>query len=216
VVKDSFKVADGSIWANVAAFNGGFAVRVAGKLYFFNNAGVPQGEAVEQSTTSGESFDPGRGDGTRLAGHINSPYVYLVGRVVGSTSVRVAIWDGRTRAFVVAADVSESGFRADADRAHAGVDALNRFVVGWVSRPEGYEQQVIAARVLRFDEATKTVIPLTSSFLPFVNSAPQGGIRSLGMSVATTTKQILVAAKGEISLQNQPAQGANSPREINF
>lgn len=215
VVKDSFKVADGDLWANVAAFNGGFAVRVAGKLYFFNNAGVPQGDPVDQAT-SGESFDPGRGDGTRLAGHINSPYVYLVGRVVGSTSVRVAIWDGRTRAFVVAADVSESGFRADADRAHAGVDALNRFVVGWVSRPEGYEQQVIAARVLRFDEATKTVIPLTSSFLPFVNSAPQGGIRSLGMSVATTTKQILVAAKGEINLQNQPAQGANSPREINF
>jgi hypothetical protein len=36
------------------------------------------------------------------------------------------------------------------------------------------------------------------------------------MSVAMTTRQILVAAKGEINLQNQPAQGVNSPREINF
>ncbi len=215
VVKESFVVANGDIWANVAAVKGGFVARVAGKLYFFDNAGVQQGDPVEQ-TTSGESFDTGRGDGTRLGGHINLPYVYLVGRVVGSTAVRVAIWDARTRAFVTVADVSEGGFRADADRAHIGIDALNRFVVGWVSRPDGYEQQTIAARVLRFDEATKTVIPLTSSFLPFINSAPQGGIRSLGMSVAMTTKQILVAAKGEINLQNQPAQGANSPREINF
>lgn len=215
VVTESFKVADGSLWANVAAFNGGFAVRVAGKLYFFNNAGVAQGDPVDQDTT-GESFDRGRGDGTRMGGHINSPYVYLVGRVVGSTAVRVAIWDGRTRELVTVADVSEGGFRADADRAAVGVDALNRFVVGWVSRPDGYEQQQIAARVLRLDEATKTVIPLTASFLPFINAAPQGGIRTLGMSVATTTKQILVAAKGEINLQNQPDQGANSPRELNF
>jgi len=215
VVKEAFKVADGDLWANVAAFNGGFVVRVAGKLYFFNNAGVAQGDPVDQ-TTSGESFDGGRGDGTRLGGHINSHFVYLVGRVVGSTAVRVAIWDARTRTFATVADVSEGGFRADADRAHIGVDALNRFVVGWVSKPDGYEQQVIAARVLKFDEATKTVTPLTSSFLPFINTAPQGGIRGVGMSVATTTKQILVAAKGEINLQNQPDQGANSPREINF
>ncbi len=215
VVKESFKVADGDIWANVAAVKDGFVVRVVGKLYFFNNAGVAQGDPVDQAT-SGANFDAGRGDGTRLSGHINSPYVYLVGREVGSTAVRVAIWDARTRALVTLADVSEGGFRADADRAHAAVDALNRFVVGWVSRPDGYEQQVIAARVLRLDEATKLVVPVTSSFLPFINSAPQGGIRSLGMSMAITTKQILVSAKGEINLQNQPDQGANSPREINF
>jgi hypothetical protein len=49
-----------------------------------------------------------------------------------------------------------------------------------------------------------------------VNAAPQGGIRSVGMTVAMTTKQILVAAKGEINLQNQPDQGANSPTEVNF
>jgi hypothetical protein len=36
------------------------------------------------------------------------------------------------------------------------------------------------------------------------------------MSPAITTKQILVAAKGEINLQNNPAAGPNSPREINF
>jgi hypothetical protein len=66
------------------------------------------------------------------------------------------------------------------------------------------------------DEATKTVKPLTPSFLPFVNASPVGGIRSVGMSVAMTTKEILVAAKGEINLQNQPDQGANSTKEVNF
>ena len=215
VVKDSFKVADGDLWSNVAAFQGGFAVRVAGKLYFFNNAGVQQGEGVSQDTC-GEAFDKGRGDGTRLGAHINQPYVYLVGRVVNSTAVRVAAWDARTREFAVLADVSEGGFRADADRANIDVDGLGRFTVAWVSKPDGYEAQQIAARVFETDTTAKTIKPLTASFLPFVNAAPQGGIRSVGMSVAMTTKQILVAAKGEINLSNKPELGADSPTEINF
>lgn len=215
VVKDSWKIADGSLWANVAAFNGGFAVRVSAKLYFYNNAGVLQGEPVEQST-SGENFDTGRGDGTRMGAHINQPYVYLVGRVSGGTAVRVAAWDGRTRQFAVLADASEDGFRADADRANIAVDALGRFTVAWVSKPDGYEAQQIAARVFETDTTAKTIRPLTASFLPFVNTAPQGGITSVGMTVAMTTKQILVAAKGSINLQNRPELGANSPREVNF
>ncbi|MCC6232155.1 MAG: hypothetical protein IT580_05895, partial [Verrucomicrobiales bacterium] len=215
VVKESFLVANGDLWANVAAFKGGFVVRVGGMLYFFDNAGNPQGEPVDQAT-SGESFDRGRGDGTRMGGHINSPYFCLVGRVVNSTAVRVAIWDGTTRAFVALADASEGGFRADADRAVVAMDALSRITVAWVSKPDGYEQQQVAARVLALDGATKTVTPLTGSFLPFVNQAPVGGIRSVGMSVAMTTKQILIAAKGEINLENKPDQGANSPRELNF
>jgi hypothetical protein len=36
------------------------------------------------------------------------------------------------------------------------------------------------------------------------------------MNLAMTTKQILVAAKGEINLQNKPDQGVTSPKEINF
>jgi len=215
VVKESFKVADGDLWSNVAAFKGGFAVRVAGKFYFFNNAGVAQGEPVDQDTSS-EGFDRGRGDGTRIAGHINSPYVYLAGRVPGASMVRVAAWDATTRTFVAKADVSEGGFRGDFDRATVTADALNRVVVSWVSRPDGYEQQQVAARVLELDGTAKSFKALTSSFLPFVNASPVGNIRTLQMSLAMTTKQILVAAKGEINLQNKPDQGANSPREINF
>ena len=204
-----------AVLIDVAAFKGGFAVRVAGKLYFYNNAGELQGDPVAQAT-SGENFDGGRGDGTRLGGHINQPWVFLAGRVVNSTAVRVAIWDARTRTLATLADVSEGGFRADADRAVVSADGLGRFTVAWVSKPDGYEAQQVAARVFEMDEATKTVKPLTPSFLPFVNASPVGGIRSVGMSVAMTTQQILVAAKGEINLQNKPEQGANSTKEINF
>ena len=214
VVKESWKVADGDLWSNVAAFKGGFVVRVGGKLYFYDNAGVLQGSPVDQAT-SGETFETGRGDGTRLGAHINQPYVYLVSRVSGS-AVRVAAWDARTREFAVLADVSEGGFRADADRANIDVDALGRFTVAWVSKPDGYELQQVAARVFETDTTARTIKPLTGSFLPFVNTAPQGGITSVGMTVAMTTKQIMIAAKGSINLQNKPDQGANSPKEVNF
>ena len=109
------------------------------------------------------------------------------------------------------------------DRANLAVDALNRVVVGWVSQPDGYEKQQVAARVLALDEIAKTITPLTGSFLPFINAAQSGGIGTVQMSIAMTTRQICVAAKGEINLQNKPEQGAfinpntGEPlKEINF
>ena len=86
--------------------------------------------------------------------------------------------------------------------------------MSWVAKPDGYELQQVAARVLALEGAAFR--PLTPSFLPFVNQAPVGGIRTFQMAVAMTTRQILVAAKGEINLSNKPEQGANSPTELNF
>ena len=214
VVKESFKIADGDQWSNVAPFKGGFAVRTVDTIYFFDNAGTLLGQ-VKQST-SGAAFSSGRGDGTRLGGHINSPYVFLAGKVTDQNLVKLAVWDSRDRSFVALADVSEGAFTGGFDRANLDVDALNRVTVAWVSQPAGYEQQQVAARVMALNPTTKTITPLTASFLPFKNTAATGGIRTLGMSVAMTTRQILIAAKGEINLQNNPAAGANSPREINF
>lgn len=96
----------------MAAFNGGFVVRAGGKFYFYDNAGVLQGEPVDQNATSGEPFDTGRGDGTRIAGHVNSSYIYLVGKVQNAAMVRVAVWDATTRTFVAKADVSEGSSAA--------------------------------------------------------------------------------------------------------
>lgn len=214
IVTESFKVADGDQWSNIAPFKGGFAVRSAGIIYCFDNAGTLLGQ-VDQDT-SGASFDRGRGDGTRLGGHINSPYLFLAGKMTNAPSVKLAAWDARDRSFVALAEVSDGARSGGLDRANLDVDALNRVTVAWVSQPSGYERPQVAARVMTLNTATKTITPLTSSFLGFANTAQTGLIRTLGMSVAMTTRQILIAAKGEINLQNNPSAGANSPREINF
>jgi hypothetical protein len=219
VVKDTFIVALGDIWSNVAPFKGGFAVRARPEdgtsgvrlIHFFDNAGNRLG-TVDQAT-SGIAFDTGRGDGTRIFGHINSPYVFLAGRPANTQIVKVAAFDSRTRQFVAAADVSEGAFTGNFDRVNGAVDALNRLTVAWVSQPVGYEKQQVAARVLAFDGTKFT--PLTRSFFPFINNAKQG-IRTYQMTVAMTTKQICVAAKGEINYENKPELGPNSPNEVNF
>ncbi|MSU22054.1 MAG: hypothetical protein EXS30_11750 [Pedosphaera sp.] len=213
VVKESFVVDKQDIWSNVTSYKGGFAVRVHNIIYFFDNSGTATGKADQSS--SGASFDGGRGDGTRIAGHINSPYVYLAGRVTGGNIVKVAAFDSRDQKFVAIGDVSEPGFAGDFDRVTIASDALNRLVVAWVSKPPGYEKEQVAVRVLAFDATKKTIAPITKSFFAFVNNA-KAGIRSLGMSVAMTTKEICIAAKGEINLQNKPELGPNSPTQLDF
>ena len=99
---------------------------------------------------------------------------------------------------------------------NGAVDAGDRFTVAWVSRPAGYIKDQVAARVLSLNGATKKITPLTSSFFAFINSSTNDTIRSLGMSVAMTTRQILIAAKGEINRDNHPEEGANTPTEVNF
>lgn len=215
VVKEAWKVADGDFWSNVASVKGGFVVRASGVLYFHNNAGELLG-TVDQDTSSGEQFDRGRGDGTRIAGHVNSPYVFLAGKIRTGNVVKVAAWDSRDRKFVTSAEVSEAGFSGNFDRVNLASDALNRVTIGWVAQPAGYEFQQVAARVLALNETAKSITPLTKSFLPFINAAETGGIRSIQMTLAMTTKEILVAAKGEINLQNRPEAGVNSNRQLNF
>ncbi len=221
LVKESFKVADGDQWANLAAFKGGFAVRNGSDFYLFDNDGNATGKFSQNS--AGAAFNSGRGDGTRIASHINSPYVFLFGQPTGDSVMKLAVWDTRSPDRFALFDASEPAFAGGFDRANLAVDALNRITVSWVSKPDGYEQQQIAARVLALNGDTMTITALTPSFLAFINAAKTGDIRSVGMSIAMTTKQICVSAKGEINLQNKPANGAfinvntGGPlREINF
>jgi len=214
IVKESFTIDIGQIWSNVAAHKGGFAVRINSNIRFYDNEGNLKGTVAQN--TSGEAFDAGRGDGTRIASHINSPYVFLTGKVTSGNLVKAAAFDSRDQKFVAVTEVSEPAFAGDFDRVNMAVDALNRLTVSWVSKPPGYEQQQVAARVLAFDGAKKAFTPLTKSFLAFLNASKTGGIRTLQMSVATTTKEICIAAKGEINLQNKPELGVTSPREVNL
>jgi len=202
IVKESFVVASGSIWSNVAAFEGGWAARVGGVIYFFDNAGKALGQAAQGD--SGINFDGGRGDGTRIYGHINSPYVYLAGVVDGQ--VQLGVWDSRDQKFVAGAPVSEGSYKASFGRVNLASDALNRVVVAYESKPtaEGkeYEQHQVTVRVMAFDSESKSISYLTPSFFAFTNQAASG-IRTFRSTVAMTTKEILIAAKGEINKASQ-------------
>ncbi len=205
VVKDSFVVADGDLWANVAAFKGGFAVRVSGVIYFLDNAGNTIG-SVDQEDSG--ITDRGRGDDTRLGGHINTPYVYLVGVV--EDTVRLAVFDSRDQTFVAQTTVDVGGEDVAFARADVDGDALGRIALVYDQRPADWEKFQTVVRVYSFDSTAKALTSISPSFYPFINHAPTGVGTSIP-TIAMTTRQILVAAKGEVNTDNEPDQGPNSP-----
>ncbi len=214
VVKGPWLVDPNDIWDNVAAYKGGFAVRVHNMMYFYGDDGTLMG-SVDVVASSGVSFSTDRGDATRIAAHINSPYVYLCGSP-GNQQIWLAVFDSRTQSFVTASEVSEPSFVATTGRAAVASDALDRITCVWESQPAGYGATQVAARVLKFDATSKTISPLTHSFWVFMNTSPTGNILSHTMNVSMTTKQICVAAKGDINLQDDPSAGTNSPVDIDF
>jgi hypothetical protein len=243
IVKESFVINNGDIWSNAAAFKGGFCVRQAGVLRFYDNDGDPQGEADQAPAELVEPlgtqvvFDRGRGDATRIASHINTPYVYLVGVATSgppenpSKDVRLAAWDSRDLKYVGQVNVNELtaenggtddvSFRPGFDRANLAVDALNRIVVTYEVTLESTGTPQTAARVLELQETTQEFKYLTKTFFPFVNHSTEppavgGNIRTWRPSPAMTTKEILVAAKGEINSDNFPENGSDTPVEVNF
>src|SRR5439155_16826614 len=191
----------------------GFAVRVQGTIYFYDNNGNLQGSSPQDS--SGLSFDKGRGDGTRIASDIRSYYVYLAGNAGAHTPVSVAIWDSRTRKFVASAPVSDTDPSIHiASRVVVAVDASDRFCVAYGLQPSGnFSQEQTAVRVMSYDGTNITY--LTHSFFPFVNYDPDGGLglTTVTPSVAMTTRQICIAAKGTINSTNNPAGGPNTATE---
>src|SRR5262249_34743761 len=149
ILKDTFVIGAGELWSNVAAHQGGFCVRLSGIMKFYDNDGNSLGEADTADASLRDntgavifSFDRGRGDGTRIVSHINSPYVFLAGRnSEASQHVRVAVWDSRTRTLVTSTNVSEltaaegggdnASFHPTWDRVGAAADALNRVAVAY-------------------------------------------------------------------------------------
>ncbi|HOJ59271.1 MAG TPA: hypothetical protein PK878_03215 [bacterium] len=218
LVKDSFVVAPGDIWSNVCAYKGGFCVRVAGVLYFYDNAGNLKGQ-VQQNVEY--VTDVGRGDGVRIASHINSPFVYLAG-FDGNEAVRVVVYDSRTLEFVTETHVNEIAkeyggqddvdFLGEFDRVGIAVDALNRIFIAWELNGLFPKTQIVG-RVLKFDDNTKTLTHLTPSFIPFLNTSDNPTHRTIRVNVSMTTKQLLVAAKGEINSQNNPDADADVPAQ---
>jgi hypothetical protein len=240
IVKDTFAVEVQDIWSNVAAHRGGFCVRVHSNLHFFDNNGTELGMVDQMTGLPGYNFSTDRGDATRIGSHINSPYVYL-GGIVSYTGVqgpvrmaRLAVYDSRTHSLVTETNISEatpdnggadasdfSGASVTFDRVAVAVDALDRIAVAYEAVPANYQagpQTVL--RVLRFDAATRTVRFLTPSFFTFLNKGnatdEPAGFRTFRPSVAMTTRQICVAAKGEINSTNNPSSGPDTLSQTTF
>jgi len=217
VVKSATLVDLNDIWDNVAAYRGGFAIRVHNLLYFFDNAGNPT-HTNDINLSSGLTFGTGREDGSRIGSDIRSYFVYLAGQTPESGKgdpVNVAIWDSRTGQFVTSATVTDTDPAVQSvGRVVVAVDALDRFCVAYGLRPNGgFLNEQTAARVMKFDGANVTY--LTHSFFPFVNFDPDGssGLTTVTPSVAMTTRQICIAAKGTINTTNNPAGGPNTAAE---
>ncbi|MBI3849902.1 MAG: hypothetical protein HY298_06375 [Verrucomicrobia bacterium] len=228
IVKSNTLVDPRDIWDNVSAFKGGFAVRCHDTIYFYNNAGNLQGSTLQSA--SGVSFDTGRGDGTRIASHIFSPYVYLAGEINEGTNgiVRLAVWDSRTRAFVAQTAITtcyqpgDGGGNHGPDRVNLAVDACDRVCVTYAVNPDNsdaanFSFRQIAARVVQFNPRRSNFSFLSPEFFPFVNQDRVGAgvqtIQTIGSSVAMTTKEICIAAKGSINSTNNPSAGADSATE---
>lgn len=237
VVKKPWVIGPGQIWSNLATHAGGFCIRAGGVLYFFDNAGdlrgqIDQGEGMPERL----DFDRGRGDGTRIGAHINSPYVFLAGTVVEQTEggqsrdgVRIAAWDSRDQTFLGIANMSEMAadrlgsdafdLAGDFERVNLAVDALNRIAVAYEANFSnqniGLDQSQTLVRVLEFNAGEGGFNALTPSFFAFINNGPDD-IRTIRPSVAMTTSEILVAAKGEINRENDPSLGATTLAQTTF
>lgn len=258
IVKPAFSVGPpvaSRIWSNVAAYKGGFAVRLGQTwdgipvIRFYDNDGNYQGQAIQNDPNFKDSrantlqFRVERGDYVRIASHINSEYVFVAGQTTGGwygtderAVVSVAVWDTHTKAYVAQANVTElipehGGVGTDTEdfapnwdpntpRVNLAVDALNRVCVAFQRGTEANQLAHVAARVLAFDSSTGTFTHLTHSFWVFINFCPDfsncWGITSRNPSVAMTTNQICIGAKGDINLDNQPDQGRTSPWLVNL
>jgi hypothetical protein len=217
VVKSPTLVDPRDIWDNMTAFKGGFAIRCHNMLYFYDNNGTLQ-HSNDIVSSSGLSFGIGREDGSRIGSDIRSDFVYLAGQTPETSTgpVNVAIWDARTGNFVTSATVTDgdpTAFRTD--RVTVAVDALNHFCVAYVYQPTTDFAKQVAARVMAFDGTN--VSYLTHSFFPFLNSennpAKILNFTTVTPSIAMTTGQICIAAKGAINSTNNPAAGPDSSVE---
>ena len=226
IVRGATLVDPNPIWDNLCAFQGGFCIRVGASLYFFDNYGNlahSNNLAVANANlktvwgfTGG--YNTGRGDETRVASDIRSPYVFMAGGVqvgAGANACMMAAWNGQTGAFItnvmVSSDLDPSLLTVD--RTSLAVDMSNRVCVafaGQANKNGGYQNQVIA-RVMQFTGTN--VSHLCPSFFAFVNSdnaitvANNGAVKgftTIAPNVSMTTKAICIAAKGIINSTNNP------------
>jgi hypothetical protein len=228
------------IFDNMCAFAGGFCIRDHASHFFYDDDGnlmSSNNQAVAIANLQAAppdgwgftgAYDTGRGDADHIAGDIRSPYVFYADGVVvsgsgasASNAVMMAIWNGRTGAFItnvmVSPDLDPGSLSFD--RVALAVNMSNQVCVAWDGQPDktlGYANQTMA-QVMQFDGANVTY--LTPTFFAFINSDNTNTVAVNGLaegyvtsnpSVSMTTKAICIAAKGTINSTNNPFGGPDS------
>ncbi len=241
VVRESWVIDPRDIWSNVSSYKGGFCVRVHDTLYFHDNAGELLGQ-IHQINDLPETlkFDTARGDGTRIASHINRSLVFLAGTTDLFDSegvvleddqgqirrgVQIAVFDAASQTFLSHRTVSEvsapNGGSDNGDllgnfgHVNLAADALGRVAVAFEVEQEEAANPQTLVRVLTYEQTANAWDALTPSFFAFQNHG-HSETRTFRPSVSLTTKQILVAAKGEINRANNPAAGVDTPWQTTF
>jgi hypothetical protein len=185
-----------SIWANVAAYQGGFAVRTEGIISTYDNAGNLKHVVAQADWTT--VADTGRGDGTRIAASINGDMVYILGKRAEGDMV-VSSLNPETGEAGKEVIVSEEDLWlfGTFDRGDLAVDDAGNVCVAYVFQDQslGAEQQV-CARIL-----DSNLDPLTPTFFAFSqferwNDAEVLGITSKEVNVSMDNQRIVIAANG--------------------
>lgn len=222
-VKGTWMVDPYEAWTDPCAFKGGFCVRLGtgtdAELYFYDNSGtlVASNFVSAASGLAPNLVDTGRGDNTKIAGDIRTPWVYY------TTAGWLTVWNGTNGAYVTNYQVIDDlDVSASVDVSDVACDSLGNICVVYDGKPTsatdlgtngtGLFLNQVMARVLHFDG--KAVTPLTHTFFAFINhdsntNALQGYTMS-NPNVDMTTKYICVAAKGSINSTNNPTAPPDS------
>ena len=199
-----------SIWSNVTAFKGGFAVRTEGITNVYDNDGNLRYYINHDDWTT--IADKGRGDGSRIGSNINSNYVYFTG-VNADGNIILSRFDAAGTTASGLADISvikglkEIVVNEDTytpptmdpagkfDRADVAVDENENICVTFEDQINDSQKNIIA-RIFKSD-----MTPATPSFYAFKYHDTRDGASLTGYNtheskVAMNNKCISIAADG--------------------
>jgi hypothetical protein len=189
----------GSIWSNVAAYDGGFMIRASGQLTTFDN----DGNAIAQLSQADLSVvsDLGRSDGARIGSSIGSQSIFLAGKD-GLGDVWLTKINAVTGETVTEVLVSEEFFidlQVTFDHVDVACDENDNVCVQFSVQFAGVEERDNLARIFNSD-----LEPVTDTFHTFTthNSDEDGylGFRGDEGNCSMDTERIVLAANGQVAV----------------
>lgn len=240
VVRESWVVDPRDVSAGVSSYKEGFCVHALDRLYFHDNAGELRGQIRQDELPETLWFDVQQTGSMQIASHVNHSLIFLAGiadlfdkqgdRLKDAfgqfrKSVQIAVFDATTPKFLsrrIISEVSAGNGGSDAvdlpgafGRVDIAADALGRTAVAFEVKLQESKNPQTLIRVLDYNPTDDEWSALTPSFFAFHNHASPE-FRSISPSISMTTREILVAAKGEINQADNPSAGVNTQPQTTF